>query len=147
MKRVINGSLYNSETGKKIGFWNNNISYSDFSYCEETLYKNKVGKYFIYGEGGSLSKYARQQGDTLSYGEAIIPLTRDEALEWAESHLDGDKVIKEFELPEDNRVYVGAYIDETLKKTLDTFGEANNKSLSDLIRYALEITFSNENTE
>lgn len=37
-----------------------------------------------------MTEYAESTGDGYCYGEKIIPLTEDEAKEWAESHLDCD---------------------------------------------------------
>ena len=50
MKKVINSTLYNTETARKLGNWDNG-RYGSFGYCKETLYRTKSGKYFIHGEG------------------------------------------------------------------------------------------------
>ena len=97
MRKIINGRTYNTETSKEIGKWSNSYNPSDFHYCEETLYKNTKGAYFIYGEGGAMSKYRRQAGqNSWSGGEEIKPLTREEAQEWAEKHLEAEEYEAEF---------------------------------------------------
>lgn len=59
MKKIINGRKYDTETAKEIGYWSNGYPCSDFNHCEETLYLKKTGEYFLYGEGGALTEYAR----------------------------------------------------------------------------------------
>lgn len=92
MKKIINGKVYDTETAKKVAFWSNNKSYSDFSYTEENLYRKKTGEFFLYGEGGPMTKYAESCGDNgWMYGDKIIPLTYESAQKWAEEHLDGNE--------------------------------------------------------
>jgi len=102
MKKIINGRLYDTETAKELG----SDSYSnrrDFHYWVETLYKKRTGEFFIYGEGGPLSKYAEAVGlNEWSGGERIMPLSYAEAQEWAENHLDGDTYIEIFGEPEED---------------------------------------------
>lgn len=97
MRKIINGRIYNTETSKVIGEWSNSYGRSDFNYCEETLYKNTKGAYFIYGEGGPMSKYSCSTGQNRwSGGEEITPLTREEAQEWAEKYLETEEYEAEF---------------------------------------------------
>jgi hypothetical protein len=102
MRKVINGRTYNTETSKVIGTWDNNYPCNDFHSCEETLYKNAKGAYFLYGEGGPMSKYAKSAGqNSWTGGKEITPLTREEAQEWAEEHLDVDEYEAEFGMQEE----------------------------------------------
>ena len=65
---------------------------SGFGKCSETLYRKRTGEFFLYGEGGPMSKYGVAYGDNeWGYGEEIRPLTVDEAKAWAEKHLDADE--------------------------------------------------------
>lgn len=102
MKKVINGTLCDTNTAKLLG----ETSYSnrrDFHYWSEELYITKSGKYFLYGEGGPASRYAKTIGQNeWSGGEAIQLLDRDAAMEWAEEHLTGDEYIAAFGNPEDD---------------------------------------------
>lgn len=97
MKKIINKKLYNTETAKDLGFWNNGRSCCDSSYMEETLYQKKTGEFFLYGYGGALTGYAKRVGTSQSEGEKITPLSVDEAKEWAEEHLDADDYLDIFE--------------------------------------------------
>lgn len=97
MKKVINGKMYNTETAKEVGYWDNRYPTNDFNWCSETLYKKKTGEFFIYGEGGALSEYSRKVGQhQWSGGSNIIPLTYDETQEWVEEKLDGEDYEKIF---------------------------------------------------
>lgn len=90
MRKVINGKMYDTETAKKRSVVCSNCGVNDFGYWEETLYQKKTGEYFLYGEGGPASKYARACGQNeWSGGSEIVPLTIEAAKKWAEA-LDGD---------------------------------------------------------
>ena len=91
MMMIINGKKYDTETAK----WRANDSFlypDDFRFWDETLYQKRNGEYFLYGKGGPLTKYAKFVGVTeRTSGEKIIPLTIEEAKEWAEKHLEGEE--------------------------------------------------------
>lgn len=95
MKKILGGKKYNTETAHRVGeHWNGNTG---FGTCSETIYRKRTGEYFLYGEGGPMSKYSVSYGDNeWGYGQEIQPLTVDEAKEWAEEHLDADKYEQEF---------------------------------------------------
>lgn len=90
MKKIINGKRYDTETAEQIGFWRTERSVTDFSYCEETLYRKRTGEFFLFGEGGPSSPYAHAAYGMMGAGEAIVPLTEDEAKTWVEQKLDAD---------------------------------------------------------
>lgn len=91
MIKVIDGAKYNTSTAKFLG----GHGYShpgDFSYWEESLHRTKAGKYFLHGEGGPMSKYAKSTGqNNWSGGSAILPMSRESAMAWAEENLDGEE--------------------------------------------------------
>lgn len=91
MKKIIDGRKYDTETAKYLG----SSTYSNPSnnhYRHEELYRKKNGEYFLYGEGGSSSVYASQLDVNFwGSGEAIIPMTDDEARKWAEKELSVDE--------------------------------------------------------
>ena len=90
MKKIINGKRYDTETAEEIGFWRTERSVTDFSYCEETLYRKRTGEFFLYGEGGPGSPYANEACGMMGAGEAIVPLTEEEAKTWAGQKLNAD---------------------------------------------------------
>ena len=93
MKKIIKGKKYDTGTAKKIGSWWNGISYRDFGYVTEDLYIKKTGEYFLYGEGGPSSKYAKYNSAGGGYegGNTITPLSKEEAMKWGEDKLNVDK--------------------------------------------------------
>jgi hypothetical protein len=102
MKKIINGRLYDTETAKELG-GDRYSNRRNFHHWAETLYKKRTGEFFIYGEGGPLSKYAEAVGlNEWSGGERIMPLSYAEAQEWAENHLSGDEYIDIFGEPEED---------------------------------------------
>ena len=101
MKKIINKKMYSTESAECVG----SDSYSsqrDFHHWTEELYKKSNGEFFLYGEGGPLSKYCKQVGlNSWSDGWNIIPMTENEARSWAEKHLDADDYIEIFGEPEE----------------------------------------------
>jgi hypothetical protein len=91
MKKIIKSKQYNTETAKECGQYSYS-NRSDFNYFCETLYRKKNGEFFLHGDGGAASQYAKSCGQNeWCGGETIIPLTYQEAQEWAEKHLTGDE--------------------------------------------------------
>ena len=136
MKKVINGSLYDTETAKLLG----EDSYSnsrDFAHWRESLYRTKSGKYFLHGEGGAMTKYAVCVGQNeWSGGEKIIPLDLESAQKWAEEHLDGDEYIRAFGEPEERTTVM---ISAATKARLSDIKAKTGKSFGDIIAEAVEL--------
>lgn len=92
MNKIIRGKKYDTETATKLAEWNNEFRRSDFNWFRETLYRKRTGEFFLYGEGGPMSKYAERAGSNgWGYGERIEPMTIEEAQEWAERYLTADE--------------------------------------------------------
>lgn len=87
MKKIISGKVYDTSTAELVGEWSNGSFPNDFNYCSEDLYRKKTGEFFLYGEGGAMSKYAESRGDGWGGGEKIMPMSYQSAQEWAEAHL------------------------------------------------------------
>lgn len=101
MKKIISGRTYNTETSRKVGEWDNRYGRNDFRNCEETLYKNTKGAYFLIGEGGPMSGYTVTRGNSTSGTKKLIPMTAEEAREWAEEKLEAAEYEKEFGVQEE----------------------------------------------
>jgi hypothetical protein len=97
MKQVIEGKRYDTATAQEIGVWWNGYSTSDFEYCEEKLYLTSKGNFFLAGSGGAKSHYARSHGNATGGGEAITPLSWEEAFQWAQEHLEPEDYSEFFE--------------------------------------------------
>jgi hypothetical protein len=136
MKKVINGSLYNTDTANCIGSWSNNLPYNDFGWCEESLYRTKSGKYFLHGEGGAMSIYCVHSGNSTSGGEMIKPLSLPEASQWAEECLSGEEYIAEFHaVGEDGTDLYDMHIQlpREAKERLDEMKERSGKAYVQII--------------
>lgn len=123
MKEIIDKKVYNTDTAKEVGKWKNYGGWNDFDHMEETLYQKKNGEFFLYGVGGPHTKYAESvELHTWSGGFKIIPLTWEEAREWAENNLDADEYEEIFgEVSEDDDlvtvpISISAECLETAKK-------------------------------
>ena len=136
MTKIINGKRYDTETARLVG----EASYSnrtDFAYWSEELYQKRTGEFFIYGEGGPASKYSRSTGqNSWSGGEKIIPLTINEAKEWAEKYLDGDEYEALFEVEED-KTLISAWIPDSVKADADKLREQGH-TLADIFAWGVE---------
>ena len=101
MREIINGKMYNTETAREVG--GRSCGYAgDFHHFSESLYCKRTGEYFLYGEGGPMSKYAESCGQNQwQGGSAIIPIGLDYARDWAERHLSVEEYIEEFGEPEE----------------------------------------------
>lgn len=103
MKKVIRGRLYDSEKAVLIGeFYDEAKPGDDLDFYIEELYKKRTGEYFLYGRGNAGSKYSVWHGNTASGSEKIIPLTYQQAQEWAEENLPRAVYENEFGIPERN---------------------------------------------
>lgn len=99
MKKVIDGKVYNTETAELIA--DASYSYvSDFRYWEERLYKTKKGAWFLYGEGGAMSRWSVDcDGNDRGPGSGLRVLTEAEALSWCEGNdVDADTIAEHFEV-------------------------------------------------
>lgn len=140
MKKIINRKIYDTKTAKRIGDWNNNCSTTDFNYYSETLYQKKTGEFFLYGDGNVASKYSRSCGQNEWCGSSeIIPLSFDEAREWAESKLDADVYISIFGEPEedDSKALLSAYIRKDMFERIKQGAAKSGKSVSVLVEELL----------
>lgn len=97
MKKVIDRKSYNTETAEEIAHWESPHNPGDFNASEETLYRTKNWAWFLWGEGGPMSKYAVSLGNNSTGGSSnIMPLTPDEAINWLEEHDFTDEIEEHF---------------------------------------------------
>jgi hypothetical protein len=98
MKTIQSGIRYDTEKAILIGEADSGGSVTDFSHWSAGLYKTpRAGRYFLAGEGGPMTRWSRSAGQNSWTGsEGIIPLSREEALEWAERYLPTKAVEEHF---------------------------------------------------
>ena len=141
MKKIINNKAYDTETAKELGSWSNMEDYGNFSQFSETLYRKKTGEFFLYGEGGPMTKYAVAEGsNSWRGGSRIMPLSFQEAREWAEEHLSGEEYEAIFGkvVEDDSRVQVcyslSAAAVETIKRRAAELGITASAYIESLIK-------------
>lgn len=92
MKKIINGKAYDTATAKEVASWSDGTSFRDFHHIEEKLYQKRTGEFFLFGEGGPMTKYAESAGQNQwTGGSKIIPLDWESARKWAEQNLTAEE--------------------------------------------------------
>lgn len=90
MRKIINGKLYDTDKAQELGSYHY-LYPGDFDWTHEVLYRKRTGEFFTWGEGGPRSRYAVSEDHGWSGGQAITPISFEEAQAWAEEHLDADE--------------------------------------------------------
>ena len=138
MKKIISNRVYDTETARDVGTYYSPLSRTDFGYWEETLYRKKTGEYFVYGEGGPMSRYAVVCGQNeWKGGEKILPMSFEDARQWAEEYLSADAYEKEFGIPEegyDDTVTVSFTLPSSLVDRLRREAAEGATSMSAIVR-------------
>ncbi len=96
MRKVINGKTYRTHTAQLIVTLPSPFPTTDHKWHDTRLYRNQRGAYFLAGEGGSLSRWAKATPHGAIAGEGIEPLSKDEAL--AYDHMPGLKLFNQHAL-------------------------------------------------
>jgi len=93
MKAIIHGKRFDTDKADLIGTYSNGHNYTDFQYWTASLYRTKRSRqYFLAGEGGAMSRYGKSSGNNMGWGERIDPMTKEQALEWAEQYLTAEEI-------------------------------------------------------
>ena len=136
MKKIIKGKKYDTDTAKEIGCYSNCGGWSDFNHLEETLYRKRTGEFFLLGKGGPNTKYAeRVDTNCWSGGSRIMPMSYEEAANWAEEHMEVDDYEIVFgEVPEDDtRKTITVNLAVSTIETGKRMASQKNMSLSALV--------------
>ncbi len=139
MNKTINNKRYDTDTAKYIadtGSLEQGIGPSDFNFWSETLYQKRTGEFFLYGEGGPLSKYSQPYENNGSQsGAKIIPLTIDQAKQWAEKAMDADDYEKAFGPVEEdtNKHVMSLSVDESTYQIIKRLAAENRTTMSQVI--------------
>jgi len=147
MKKIIGGRKYDTDTANTIAEWYNEYPVNDFRYEMETLFLKRNGEYFLFGEGGAMSKYATSMGDNSWGGGArIIPLSYEAARQWAETHLDADDYEEAFgEVSEDadDDVPLSVRVPTSTRALLDRLAAKTGRAKGDLLTEAISLLRDN----
>ena len=97
MKRVIDGKVYDTETADCVAGRDSGLPVNDFGWFEESLYVSQKGRWFAHGKGGAMSHYSRSTGQNQwGGGEALRPMTDNDALRWLEREGETDAILSRF---------------------------------------------------
>lgn len=92
MNKVIRGKRYNTETAKLVGTCEANEPENSDFWEKEELYQKRSGEFFLIGQGGAQTQYARfSMGGESKPGIELRPIEPEEASDWAEEHLTADE--------------------------------------------------------
>ena len=146
MKKIINGKRYDTETAEYIGSTSWGDGPRDFNYWSEELYRKRTGEFFLHGEGGANSKYREEISmNSWSGGARIIPLTDEEAREWAEEYLDSEAYEKLFTVTEEEDTgkkiqsfSISGDVIAKLTRLSRAHGMSRSQIIEDLVRAAEE---------
>lgn len=139
MKKIIKGRKYDTDTAKRICEYSRGY-YNDLDFISEELYKKRTGEFFLYGEGGARSKYAQYLGnDSYSGGERIIPLTYNQAKEFAEKYADPETYEDVFgEVDEGEDMHLHVTISPKSKDKLQKMAVERQTTLSALLEQMID---------
>lgn len=134
MRKIIGGKVYDTDTAQKIADYWNGLGGNDFRNISEDLYLKRTGEYFLYGEGGPMTRYAVHNGNSSSEGSRIIPLTEAEAKEWVEAN-DNSKYEAIFgEIDEgEERLPLSILVTKAQREKLDSLKACTGKSITAII--------------
>lgn len=135
MKKIMNGKMYNTDSATLLASASS-IRCDQADSFDESLYRKKTGEFFIYGYGGPWTCWAKSNGmGGYSSGEGILPVSEDEAREWAEKHLTADEYEKIFGVIDENKELMPLQIllPKILHEELKAHAEKNNTTMKDII--------------
>jgi hypothetical protein len=89
MKAILNGLRYDTDKAVLIGkYYTSDMSRSDFQWWEAGLWRTpRVGRYFLAGSGGPMTMFAHRVPNGSMGGSKVIPMSAEEAREWADRYL------------------------------------------------------------
>lgn len=139
MNKVIAGKVYDTEKAKAVGSTDNGRAWMDLDYYGETLHRKRTGEYFLHQEGGARSLAAESRDGGTIGGERIVPVTFDEARQWAEQNMDADEYAEAFGMPEDGAasLYVTS-VPASAKAKLERESQRTGKTQAQIVTELLE---------
>ena len=138
MKKIIKGKLYDTDTARELGAWDNGAD--GINECAEALYQKRTGEYFLHGVGGARTQYAKAVGaNSWAGGERIMPMTYEEARAWAEERLSAEQYGAIFGMPDEGAGDVALHvrIPAELDARLRALASARGLSLAAVVIEAL----------
>jgi hypothetical protein len=93
MKSIINGFRYDTDKAELIGEASHGYA-GDFSRWQAGLYRTKrARRFFLAGSGGPMTTWGRNVDQhTMTSGEGIRVMSKEDALAWAEQNLSTEQI-------------------------------------------------------
>ena len=85
-EQIINGKFYSTDTAIPLAGFCTSFRRNDPRQYEEILYRKTNGEFFLFGQGGSMSKYANCSGRIRTGDSRITPLSPAEARTWCKNN-------------------------------------------------------------
>ena len=83
MIETILNVVYDTNNAQSFGTVESGYPLSDNRWYQETLFRNKSGYWFLYGEGGSQTRFATERtGGERTGSRGIIPIGQMQAMHW-----------------------------------------------------------------
>lgn len=147
MKQTINGKRYNTDTAKCIGSYEAYKDRKDL-WRLERLYQKVTGEFFLYGEGGKLTRYSEfkqtPNGKIRRGIKKLIPLSFHQAKAWAEQHLSDKDYHALFDevtiIPKkNNKQSVTFLVEQPLIKAVDDLAKKQQQNRSEMLTHIIRI--------
>lgn len=139
MRKIIQGKVYDTDSAKLVGGWDNGMWDSDFDLEMEELYRKRTGEYFLYGSGGARTKFAQSDGyNSWTGGSVITPLTYEQAESWAQDNLKAKEYEAEFGTPQEGEAAVSVRVPAATKHALEAEAARRGVPQAQLVEEALE---------
>lgn len=133
MNQHIKGKRYNTNAAVCIASWMLKGVEPGADSMLERLYRKSTGEYFLYGSGGSATKYAQHTSEGFpAPGEKIIPLSPEAARKWGKEHVPEEDFQKTFY--GDRDVFVGFRIPEADAAKLKEYAKSKFSTQQAVLR-------------
>ena len=140
MKKIINNKLYDTATAKKLAEWDENGT-DPLNYIAEALYRKKTGEFFVFGDGGANTKYARiGRLKDFEPGSAILPMSVEQAKEWALDRLpknEYDDIFGDMIDDDGSTTVTSIRLSSALLETVRRRAQENGETIAEFIRAAI----------
>ena len=136
MRKIIGGKKYDTDTSTMVWEVERDGWPHDMKGTREALYRKRTGEYFLLGEGGAMSRYARPLGDNRwGGGKEVTPITDEAARSWMEREATPEAYEAEFgEVDEErSRVVRSVSLTPEVAARMDEIAAARGLSRSALV--------------
>lgn len=111
MREIINGVRYDTATAKRLGEWRSSENAAKQDDCTLALYQKTNGEFFLAYFGVGAERYICHVSDGFTgRTKHILPLSPEDAAEWAEDFLTADEYDAVFGIVSEDDGYMSTYL-------------------------------------